>query len=595
MIAAAILHRPEGEARQMPNAGAPADPPAQGARARQLEQILDGFGDGFVAFDRDWTITYCNRAAEAYAGITREAALGQNYWQAVPSAVGSAFEAGFHKAMAERVSVSLEAPSTLHPGAAVAVRAFPIEGGLGISFGDITERRERQERERAEAQRLEFALAASGLGGWSWDPASDLVTLSDRAAAIFGVPPGAAMTWNEILGYVNPDDADIARRAVEDAVAGRTGYEIEYRIAPPGRAEIWVMSRAQPEYAKDGAPLGLRGVVGDITRRKAQEAELRDSEARFRAVANSAPAPIWMTTAEGPIEFVNRAFAEFAGKPPETLTGAGIWLALLHPEDLAQVVRRRNEALKGGPDPYWQESRFRHASGEWRLMRSNMQPRFDADGVFQGYVGLAMDMTEARAAEERQQLLINELNHRVKNTLAAVQSIAHQTLKDGVVTRVARAHFTDRLLALSTAHNVLTRERWESAELAQIVAEAVRPYDEAAAPRIAITGPVIRVGPKVSLALSMAFHELATNATKHGALSVPAGRVAVAWTLSQDGRSAEIVWRETGGPPARPPLAKGFGSRLLAQGLIAELGRGAELTYDPEGLVCTVITPVTES
>ena len=576
----------------MANADDPTHP-AAGSSQRQVEQILDAFGDGIVAFDHDWTIRYANQAAEAYAGLTREAAIGQIYWEVVPSAVGSAFEAAFRKAMTERVSVELEAPSAMRPGGFVAIRAFPIEGGLAISFGDITPRRRREQRERDQAQRLELALAASGLGDWSWEAATDLVSLSDRAAVIFGIPPGAVLTWSQILTRVNPEDAEAASRAVKAAFAGRTGYEIEYRITPPGRDdEIWVMSRAQAEYAEDGTPVGLQGVVGDITRRKAQEAELRGSEARFRIMADSAPAPVWMTTAEGPIEFVNRAFAEFSGKPPEQLLG-DVWLDIVHPDDILEVATTRAKAAEG-PHPYWVEARVRHFSGEWRWMRTSSRPRFDTAGRFEGYVGIAMDMTEVRAAEERQRLLINELNHRVKNTLATVQSIAHQTLREGVVTRLARAHFTERLLALSTAHDVLTRESWESADLAHVAAEAVRPYDGTDTSRIAIEGPAVRVEPNVALALSMALHELATNATKHGALSVPGGRVTLGWSLQADGRTAEIAWRETGGPLVEEPSDQGFGSRLLSQGLMAELGQPARVTYDPKGLTCAITAPVAE-
>jgi PAS domain S-box-containing protein len=563
---------------------------------QQIEQILDAVGDGFCAVDRDWRITYCNPAAESHAGIRRAVDLGRVTWKAVPALAGGALEAACRRAMDNRSEIRFEAPSTLRTGAFVAFRAFPIDSGLAVSFGDITERRGREQREHEQSQRLELALGASGLGDWSWDPVTDLVTLSERAAAIFGIPPGALMTWSQILTRVNPEDVSVVRRAVEGALAGRTGYEIEYRITPPGRdAELWLMSRAQVDHYEDGALRGLLGVVGDITRRKAQEAELRESEARFRAMANSAPAPVWVTSADGPIEFVNEAFAEYVGKPADQLVGAGVWFDLLHPEDIMEVARERAKAIEG-PHPWAVEARVRHASGEWRWMRTAARPRFDAAGRFEGYVGLGMDITEVRAAEERQQLMINELNHRVKNTLATVQSIARQTLRDGVSTDAARAHFTDRLLALSTAHNVLTRENWESAELADIAAEAVRPYDDAEASRIAIAGSRARVAPNVALALSMAFHELATNATKYGALSVSKGRVTIDWTPSaQGGCGVDVVWRESGGPPVTPPQEKGFGSRLLGQGLTAEIGRPAKLVYAPDGLVCTLTAPAAEA
>ena len=565
-----------------------------GGQERQIAQILDGFGDGFCAFDHDWRITYCNPAAEAHAGIGRNEGLGRVVWEAAPELGGGVLEASLRRAMDERIAMQFEAPSALRPGTFVAFRAFPIDDGLAVTFGDITERRRREQHEQEQAQRLELALAASGLGDWSWDPTSDLVTLSDRAAAIFGVPPGALMTWSQILTHVNPEDVALTTRAVEGALAGRTDYEIEYRITPPGRdAEIWVMSRAQADYQEDGALRALQGVVGDITRRKAQEAELRESEARFRAMANSAPAPVWVTSAEGPVEFVNQAFADYAGKPADQLIGGAVWFELLHPDDMMEVARERAKAAEG-PHPWSIEARVRHASGEWRWMRTAASPRFDAAGRFEGYIGLGMDITEVRAAEARQQLLINELNHRVKNTLATVQSIARQTLRDGVSAHAARAHFTDRLLALSTAHNVLTRENWESAELSDIAAEAVRPYDDAEAPRITIEGPGVRVATNVAVALSMAFHELATNATKHGALSVHAGRVALAWRPAAEGGAVDIVWRESGGPRVTPPIEKGFGSRLLGQGLTAEIGRPAKLAYEPGGLICTLTAPTAE-
>ena len=217
-------------------------------------------------------------------------------------------------------------------------------------------------------------------------------------------------------------------------------------------------------------------------------------------------------------------------------------------------------------------------------MQVSSKPRLDDSGGFQGYVGLAVDVTDIRAAETRQRLLINELNHRVKNTLATVQSIAHQTLREGVPPAEARERLTARLLALSAAHNVLTRENWESAELGEIATEAIRPYDDGR--RITLRGPAARIAPSAALALSMALHELCTNALKYGALSQPAGEISIRWSLA--GESIGMEWRETGGPPVEPPARKGFGSRLLGQGLAAELGASAELDYAPAGLVCRI-------
>jgi len=202
------------------------------------------------------------------------------------------------------------------------------------------------------------------------------------------------------------------------------------------------------------------------------------------------------------------------------------------------------------------------------------------------------DVTEIRQAEARQQLLINELNHRVKNTLATIQSIANQTFRDSPGHAAAREVFVDRLLALSAAHNVLTRENWGGADLAEIAAEAVRPYDDAARSRIHMRGADARLAPQVAVGLSMALHELAANATKHGALSELGGQVSLAWRLKADGSAVCLRWRERGGPPVHPPSRRGFGARLLTRGLAIELGHPAELEYRLEGVVCTLHAPI---
>lgn len=558
----------------------------------RTEEILEALGEGFCVFDRDWRLTYANRAAEDQFGLQRQAVLGRTYWEMVPHAVGSPVEPLLRRAMADRAPVEIELPSILKPGTIVSLRAFPMEEGLGLAFRDVTDRHRRERREREQAERLELALEASGLGDWSWEAGSDLVTLSDRAAAIFDTAPGPTLTWAAILDLLNPEDRDRTAQAVTDALVGRTLYAAEFRVRRPSDgAEIWVMSRAHGQYADDGAPLGMLGVVADVTAAKAAEAKVRESEERFRAMADSAPAPVWVTGAAGPIEFVNRAFGEYVGRPREELLG-DVWLDLLHPDDIGGIVAAR-AAARDKTAAYAYEARFRRHDGAWRLMLVHSRPRFDdATGRFQGYVGIATDITDARAAESRQRLLINELNHRVKNTLATVQSLARQTLKDGLSARDARKLLEARLMTLSAAHNVLTRETWAGAELTEIAAEAVRPFDDLQAPRIRLAGPPVRVSPNVALALSLALHELATNATKYGALSRPGGRVDISWPPGGD--AIALTWRESGGPEVSgPPAAKGFGSRLLGPGLTGELGAPAALDWRPEGLVCTLTAPTT--
>ncbi|MCJ2135281.1 sensor histidine kinase [Methylobacterium sp. J-026] len=216
-------------------------------------------------------------------------------------------------------------------------------------------------------------------------------------------------------------------------------------------------------------------------------------------------------------------------------------------------------------------------------------------------LGAAADELARRAEAHR--LLIDELNHRVKNTLATVQSMAAQSLRNlGGGAAAGRDAFEARLLALSRAHDILTRESWASADLRSVADQAVRPFlgeifpaeaaSGGASPRLSLEGPDLRLPPEGALALTMILHELCTNAVKHGALSVPGGRVALAWTLETGpgARTLRLSWRERGGPPVVPPARTGFGTRLLERGLAGR--NSARLAYEADGFVYVAAVPL---
>jgi two-component sensor histidine kinase len=202
---------------------------------------------------------------------------------------------------------------------------------------------------------------------------------------------------------------------------------------------------------------------------------------------------------------------------------------------------------------------------------------------------LALEVEHRRRIERQQNLLLDELNHRVKNTLATVQAIAIQTLKGADVP--ARDTFIARLFALSSQHDLLTLGNWEGASLEGVVRRALRPYREEGraegCERFTVEGPAVHLSPKRALALGMAFHELATNAARHGALSSPDGQVRVNWAADEDGQSLRLTWRETGGPPIVAPGPSGFGLRLVKQGLAREISGAVTIDFPPEGLACS--------
>ena len=202
---------------------------------------------------------------------------------------------------------------------------------------------------------------------------------------------------------------------------------------------------------------------------------------------------------------------------------------------------------------------------------------------------------ERKRTEEHQRLLINELNHRVKNTLAIVQSIAAQTLKGEDVGPQTRRALESRLAALAAAHDLLTTEHWETASLRQVIVKAGLGCG-AGADRFDVAGPSLRLQPQTAVSVAMAIHELCTNAVKYGALSVEGGKVTVHWRADgpEDDRRLTLVWRETGGPPVSPPSRRGFGTRLIERGLASDLGGTARIEFAPEGVVCTVEAPLPE-
>ncbi|HEY0647068.1 sensor histidine kinase [Phenylobacterium sp.] len=207
-----------------------------------------------------------------------------------------------------------------------------------------------------------------------------------------------------------------------------------------------------------------------------------------------------------------------------------------------------------------------------------------------------LEALRAAVARQRQdqahlRLLINELNHRVKNTLATVQSIVTQTLRSADVSTRTRDVLTSRIVALSKAHDVLTNEQWSGADLGEIAAQAAQPFRLGLGEeRIVMSGPRVRVLPKTAIAFALAVHELATNAVKYGALSGNEGRVDFSWRISGrgDGRELTAVWREIDGPRVTSPTRAGFGTRLIERGLAADLNGEVTIRYPADGVVCTI-------
>jgi PAS domain S-box-containing protein len=347
----------------------------------------------------------------------------------------------------------------------------------------------------------------------------------------------------------------------------------------------------QPIVDVQGVVTGIFIEGYDVTDRIVGEAELAEREAEFRALADNMSQLAWMTDAKGLVYWFNKRWLDYTGRSLAEMTGSG-WRAAVHPEYADAVFAKIEISFMSG-EPWEDTFPVRSKDGEYRWFLSRALPIRGDDGNIIRWFGTNTDITERLKADEQRILLINELNHRVKNTLATVQSLAMQTMRNTERTVDARTLFESRLMALSRTHDVLTIESWEGARLRQVAKRALEPFASQDA-RVSIEGPDVWLTPKQALAISMALHELATNAAKYGALSNDAGTVRIRWALVQlnGPTKIELTWTEEGGPRVSRPTRKGFGTRLIERNLAHDLGGEATIEYRQQGVVSEIRFPI---
>ncbi len=735
------------------------------ALAARLQTLLESTTDGVATLDRDWRLTYLNGPARALLGPGGGEPVGMPFLDCLPEDARAALAAGLRHAQQGGLPTSVTA--ACGPGGPwLAVNLFPFPGGLTVFLRDVTAERLAEQALRESEARLQAVLDHVPVGVLMLEAPSGRIILSNRRLAdmlgeralrpdrvidfarapVFRAEDAAAavaescrplaralrgeataggdyrfrrrdgghiwlrvravpirdasgrvvravaalmeidaerraaealrqselrfrtlaeavpqIVWSSgpdgVLDYVNqryfeftglpsrdppasadiplhPDDRDRARAAWRAALAEGAPYEAEHRMRRADGAWRWLVARAVPARGADGTIHRWIGSAADVTelvetrqaleRQVAAEAAARQaavaaaealaaSETRFRRFAGASPDALWiLDVARDRLEFASPAFATLWGAPP----GPGAGHATLVAGVLAQDAEAAGAALgriRAGATVE-AEYRIRRGDGEVRWLRLLGFPLGLAPGAAEGprpalVAGFLRDISARKEAEDRQRLLIAELNHRVKNTLATVLSLARQTARrtrtgapgeadaaeaGGATVERFLKDFQDRLIALACGHDLLTARSWQGALLAEVAEAALAPWRgaspavarrEIAASRILSDGPAVWLAPRQALGLALAFHEMVTNAAKHGALGAgAAGQVSLTWQVSPEGLVA-LDWVETGGPPAMPPAREGFGTRLLRTGLPMELGPDAIVTLDhrPEG------------
>lgn len=307
--------------------------------------------------------------------------------------------------------------------------------------------------------------------------------------------------------------------------------------------------------------------------------------------------PMWLWWGSEMVQFYNDALIPILGHRHPA--GLGLPAARAWGDSWGQIAERANAAIQGHSCYFEAEPlAMGRGAAEESYYTFSLSPVREEGGAVVGVIGiitdetdqvrssqmLALEIEHRRRIERHQNLLLDELNHRVKNSLATVQAMAMQTLKG--VDAPARDTFLARLFALSAQHDLLTMDNWEGASLEGVIRRALRPWREEGVTRFTTDGPAVHLDTKRALALGMGFHELATNAARYGALSNATGVVAVGWEIAADGKTLKLTWRESGGPPVVHPRQRGFGLRLIEHGLGRELGGMVRLDFAAGGLIC---------
>nr|WP_280177969.1 HWE histidine kinase domain-containing protein [Methylobacterium haplocladii] len=478
----------------------------------------------------------------------------------------------------------------------------PQAGGAEAGFVAVVEPVDADELVRAEQNR--DALVAAGLGEWRWEAESGQVSLSRRAGQILGYPAGRSARWSAMqTGFLAEDYARI-HQSVATALVQREPWEFESRFTRGSDGmEVAIGVRGEPVFGSDGTLTGMVGIVRNVTRRVEAQKVLREREQRLRVATSLASLGIfeWHLLDDAAIWENERMFEIFGRPQAEGGLGKGEFLnRFLHPEDRPHVRRAITKALR--EDGILKVSgRIRHFETDaWRSIE--MAGRFERDApgrLPSRLIGVVADVTDRLQAQERQTLLIRELHHRVKNTLATVQAIVGSTARTATSIDSFYEAFVGRIKSLSHTHSVLTEDTWQTAKLHGLLVNELTPYieteeDGSLEDRVTLDGPEVDLPSDVAVPIGMAIHELTTNAAKYGALSTRQGRISVSWSIVPGGEAGilHFAWRESEGPRVSVPSRQGFGSRLLQRVLTTQVQATVHSEYAPEGFRLVMQAPL---
>jgi PAS domain S-box-containing protein len=464
---------------------------------------------------------------------------------------------------------------------------------------DITERKRAQDRLQESERKLRELLGALPAAIYMTDAEGHITYCNQGAVDLWGLEPALGRDkWSDVGKFYHADGSPMALADCPTELAltqGRITRGQEAIIERKDGIRIPIAPYPTPLRDETGAIVGVVNMTVDISERKRAERNLAERNLQLALAGKAALVGSYAYDAGADVMQVDEGYAALHRLPDGTRsTTRSEWKTHVHRQDLARAEAVRSRAFSEGRREYDFEYRIVRSTGEVRWIETRSFISCDGGGHPQRVVGVSIDITERRLAEEHLRMMVAELDHRVKNVLATVSALTSRTQDASGSTADFVAALNGRIQSMAATHQLLSSQQWKGIQLADLIRRELAPY--ATHDNTEIDGPHIILRAEAAQAVSMVLHELATNAAKHGALSTPRGRVAVRWYRLQNGGAdaLRVEWQEAGGPAVKAPRRCGYGTEIIRGLLPYELDGKVDLAFAAEGVRCRFDVPLLE-
>jgi PAS domain S-box-containing protein len=463
---------------------------------------------------------------------------------------------------------------------------------------DVTQRKATEAALMEHKASLADALVAGRVVAFEWDAVTHQTRRSDNAARILGHDEGAPTgpMHTEFLRSVHPDDRKLFKSKIRDLSPDNPSYVLNFRFCCRDGRQIWLEETAKGEFNGKGRLSRIKGLTRDITARKTAELALVERNVQLALAGKAALVGSYAYDTDIEIMQISEGYAAIHGYPEGTIEIARCeCLAAVHQDDVRRVEQVRSEAFSACRCEYSVEYRIIRTDRGVRWVETRGFITYSSEGRPLRVVGVSIDVTERKRVEEQQAKLVAELDHRVKNVLATVQTVAARTMQASSSMEQFVAALDGRIRSMGSTHELLSHRRWLGIPLAELVRRELAPYATGA--NTQFSGPEVMLSAEAGQTMAMVLHELVTNAAKHGSLSTRDGRVSVRWHPLMNGDGNDRLcfeWRETGGPAIKASEQPGYGMEVIRGILPYELNGEVDLEFATEGVRCRFDIPLSQ-